>query len=261
VASASLVTAVATLVQQGDELYQQQDYAKAREVYLSAMARIPAVKLGYGKLSEIEKLFSDKQKKQVGALLAAGNAAYRARNYDGAVEQYGKALETLQGERGTVDTLIAQLEEIGSLTRNPASDARLASLEDVQRKRAAMLAQISALRDRYVRISGQPAGTSRESLVTLLEAKLLVQKVLLSKEVIAQYPDLADRLNRYIEALVEERVSQARMDAISDLDTLLSGLIEKSGRTRGEPRLISLSTAEQKDTLLRILDKLQVLLQ
>jgi tetratricopeptide (TPR) repeat protein len=261
VASADLVTAVAGLVQQGDALLKEQDYAGAREIYLSAMARIPAVRVGYARLAEIEKTFADKRKTQVAGLLAMGNAAYKRGDYAGAEAQYRRALEVLQGEQGTVDTLVAQLEEIGSLTRNRDAAARLATLEEVERKRAATLAEINALRERFGQLAGQEAASPRESLLTLLETKLLVQKVLLSREVIAQYPDLSDRLDRYLDALVAERTSEARLATIRDLDTLLGSLIEKSGKERAERALLAYNSEDQKGTLMRILDKLQVLLK
>ncbi len=268
VASAELVTAVAGLVQQGDALFEQQDYAGARELYLSAMARIPAVRVGYARLAEIEKTFADTRKSQVAALLSFGNSAYKRGDYAGAEAQYGKALEVLQGERGTVDTLIAQLEEIGALTKNrdsaarlADSTARLAALEEEERKRADTLAQINALRDRFGQLAGQSSASPRDNLLALLETKLLVQKILLSRDVIAQYPDLSDRLDRYLDALVAERASEARLQTIRDLDTLLGSLIEKSGKERAERVLLSYNSQDQKGTLLRILDKLQVLLR
>jgi hypothetical protein len=261
VASADLVTAVAGLVQQGDALFEQRDYSGARELYLSAMARIPAVHVGYDRLAEIEKMFADKRTSDVAALLAAGSSAYKRGDYTGAVAQYGKALEILQGERGTVDTLIAQLEEIGSLTKNGESAARLATLEEEEHRREATLAQINALRDRFGQLAGRTGASPRENLLALLETKLLVQKILLSKEVIAQYPDLSDRLDRYLDALVAERTNETRLQTIRDLDTLLGSLIEKSGKERAERALLAYNSQDQKGTLLRILDKLQVLLK
>ena len=71
VASANLIGAVAALVQQGDAFYRDQGYARARELYLSALAQIPAVQAGYEKLGAIEKFYSDRKKTEVAGLLAS----------------------------------------------------------------------------------------------------------------------------------------------------------------------------------------------
>ena len=43
----NLIAAAASMVEEGDALFAGKDYAGARELYLSALARIPATQAGY----------------------------------------------------------------------------------------------------------------------------------------------------------------------------------------------------------------------
>ena len=126
--AANQISAVAELVQRGDTLYRDQGYAEARELYLSALARIPAVQAGYEKLGAIEKIYSDRQKTDAARLLAAGNTAYRAGDFTTAVDRYGKALETLQ-DPAAASQLIAQLTQIGAQRQAAEDAARIRLLE------------------------------------------------------------------------------------------------------------------------------------
>jgi hypothetical protein len=268
VASANLIASVAALVQQGDALFQEQGYAKAREVYLSALARIPATQAGYAKLVAIQKLFADQKKREVAALMAAGNTSYRGRDYDGAVQNYGKALELLQGERGSVDTLVSELTDIGALRKASLDAARLPTLEGNAAARARSVAALASLRARLSAASaavGRPA-SARDTLVALLETKLLLQKTLLSPEVVREHPDLFDQLNRYLDALAAESRADARIETLRDLDALL-GTVVGGGSAGGtvpsapDALLQRYSSADPQGALLSILDKLQALVK
>jgi hypothetical protein len=261
VASANLIASVSARVQQGDALFQEQGYAKARELYLSALAQIPSTQAGYARLGEIEKIFADQKKKEVAALMAAGNASYRSGNYEGAVQNYGKALEMLQGERGTVDTLISQLTDIGAL-RKASQNAALKGTEgDAARAQSAAL--LAGLRVRLTAAgaaSGKPAN-ERDTLVALLETKLLMQKTLLSPEVVKQYPDLYDRLNKYLDALAAESRADARLETLRDMDTLLGTVAGKAGPGSADALLQRYTSADPRGILLSILDRLQTLVK
>jgi len=260
VASANLITAVAGLVQQGDALFQEQDYVRARDLYLAAMARIPAVQTGTAKLTEIERIFAERQRKETAGILAAAGDAYRAGNYPQAVERYGKALEGMQMERGSVDALLAQLKEIGARTMSSSSRDRLAALDEDARERARILARLEALRGSVAGASSGGAEVDRKSLIALLEAKLTVQQVLLSQEVLTRYPDLYEKMDNYLEALVAEKRSEAQQEALRDLYTLLARLIAKGGNASTEG-LLAGAAPGSRDLLQGILEKLRILVR
>ncbi len=383
VASASLVAAVAGLVAQGDAAFADRDYARAREIYLSALAKIPAVQTGTERLADIEDIYAEQDRRAMNVLFAEGNAAYLAGDLDRAVERYRRALALLAADRGIADTLIAQLAQIGAIreraaaaaaapaatavdVRDAAADeaaraellaelsaaaqetqrlraeaeaaaaardaamtakdralaerdaalaardaavaaagtsaeldaaitarnaavvernaalterdaavakataadaARAASVSErdavaaahaaavserdraifrlatEQDRRSASLAGLAAFRARVAGMTAPPDAGTRESLVSLVETKVLVQKVLLSDAVLAEYPDLADRLDQYLEALVAESRSEAELDTLRDLDAVLAGLAAGKGAEAAGGELLARRTA------------------
>jgi hypothetical protein len=391
VASASLVTAVAGLVQEGDAAFVDKDYARARAVYLSALAKIPAVQTGTDRLADIENIYAEQDRRAMNVFFAEGNAAYLAGDLSRAVDRYRRGLEMLAADRGIADTLVAQLTQIGAIreraaataaapvavaeVRDTAADAAVraellaelsAATAEIERLRAeaaaaatardeaaaardtavsardaAAAARDAAIVERDAALAARDAaeaGTStvpvpagrdavvaerdaavaardaavaardttvaerdqaifrlateqdrrsvslaglaafrartaavpaaaeqtgtRESLVSLVETKVLVQKVLLSDAVLAEYPDLADRLDRYLEALVAETRSEAQEETLRDLDEMLAGLAAGKGAQATGDALLARRTANgQQELLLGILDKLKTLLE
>jgi len=261
VASANLISSVSALVDQGDAQFRVQGYAKARELYLSALAQIPPTQAGYARLTEIEKIFADQKKKEVAGLMAGGNAAYRAGNYDGAVQSYGKALEMLQGERGNTDALISQLTEIGALRKASQMPAPKGPDPDgAARARSAAL--LASLRARLTAAAANTAsGNERDTLVALLETKVLLQKTLLAPDVVKQHPDLYNQLNRYLDALAAESKADARLETLRDLDTMLSAVSGRAGAGATDALLQRYTAADPRGLLLSILDRLQTLLK
>lgn len=357
VASANLVTAVAELVQQGEGLFLQQDYTRARDLYLAALSRIPAVQTGQARLAEIERIFADRARTDLAALMATANEAYRAGDYQRAVASYSEALVRLQGERGTVDTLVAQLSEIGARGREAQLAPRIQTLErelaaqtesarglagqvaaratELEGMRAelesirgtlgeregelatrtterdqvrAELAQarvrigeqetalgattaerdqalvagqqlrsrveqlasrrrtVTAAREAVESASAEAAANAsptpgREQLLALLQTKLQVQRVLLSDAVLREYPDLYEGNERYVQALVTERASQARLDALEDLDEVLARLTGGSATAEAPADLQTFTTSAERVLLERILARLDTLLE
>jgi hypothetical protein len=346
IASASLVAAVAGLVQEGDAAFGDKDYARAREIYLSALAKIPAVQTGMERLADIEDIYAEQDRRAMNVLFAEGNAAYLAGDPEHAVDRYRRALELLAADRGIADTLVTQLAQIGAIreraaaaaaapaaarnVRDAAADeaareglraeltAATAEIERLRAERdaaaaareAALAARVAAVAERdaavakanaavaasdasasernqavfrlsteddrktaslaglaafRARIAGTPVAPdigTRESLVSLVETKVLVQKVLLSDAVLAKYPGLADRLDQYLEALVAESRSEAETDTLRDLDAVLAGLASGKGAEAAGSELLARRTSNgQQALLLGILDKLTTLLE
>jgi hypothetical protein len=262
-ASANLVAAVAALVQQGDALYNDQAYPRARELYLSALARIPAVSAGYDRLNEIQKIFNDRGRKDVAALFAAGNAAYRSGDYEAATASYGRALKSVQDDQAAADLLISQLSDIGA-RRQAAEDAsRIRGLAGEAAARARGIAAVQSLRDA---LAALPPSTSRSdrvrnTLVALLETKLMVQQTLLKPEVVKIHPDLYDRLNVYFDALSEESRAEARLETLRDIDALLSGIAATGSVPAVSALAPRFASADEQQILLSILGRLDALLK
>lgn len=268
VASANLISTVASLVQQGDALYKDQGYTGARELYLSALSRIPAVQAGYEKLGAIEKIFADRQKTEVTRLLAVGNAAYRAGDFPTAADRYGKALEAMQGDPSTASQLVAQLTAIGAQGQEADDAARIGLLEGDAAARARGLSALDKVQAQLAaaRVPAGQGADSRASLVALLETKLLVQQIILRPDVVHDHPDLYDKLNRYLDALAAESRAEARLETLRDLDALLGGVPPGSVPPAAEmPMSFSpaprFSSPDEQEILLSILSRVRALLK
>jgi hypothetical protein len=268
VASAGLITAVATLVQQGDALFKDQGYTRARELYLSALARIPAVQAGYEKLGEIEKIYADRQKKEIAGQLGAANAAYKAGDFTAAADRYARALESLQGDREAANQLVTQLMDIGALRQAAADATRLKAAEGDAAARARRIAAIEALGAKLeaARAAAGPAGDSRNAIVALLETKLLVQQTLLRPDIAKEHPGLYDKLNSYFDALAAESRADARLETLRDLDALLGNVDGTSaglpGAAASAPALASrYPSADEQGMFLSVIARLRALLK
>jgi hypothetical protein len=136
---------------------------------------------------------------------------------------------------------------------------RLATEQD---RRALSLAGLAAFRARAAAVPAAAETDTRESLVSLVETKVLVQKVLLSDAVLAEYPGLADRLDQYLVALVAESRGEGALETLRDLDELLAGLAAGKGAQAAGGALLARRTANgQQALLLGILDKLKAMLE
>jgi hypothetical protein len=261
-ASANLIAAVAATVQTADQAFQAQGYDRARELYLSALAKIPAVEAGYEKLVQIETIYANQQKKDIAAALATANAAYRAGDYNGAAARYAEALALIQaGDRAAAQALVDQLTAIGAQRKAAEDAALIKSLQGDAAARARAEATIEALRARLSASTSASAQASaaRDTVVALLETKLLVQKILLGPDVVKKYPTLYDDLNRYLDALSAQSAADARLETLKDLDSLLAGA---TGAGQVPDTLIGrYAPSDQQGLLLSVLDRLQALVQ
>ncbi|MBN1837988.1 MAG: hypothetical protein JW820_19175, partial [Spirochaetales bacterium] len=404
IASADLIVRVSDMVGRADRPFQDGDYEQARELYLSALAEIPAVQLGYERLQAIEASLARRRQEQVASLIAAAGSAYRQEDYQSAVNGYRRALVLLQGERAAAEQMIARIMDSGfrirSAEEGPASggeaalveaQARLAELEATAgdaRRQAAELAearrQIAALEaartaaerrvaelestvqrlsaseasqtemvrltgeletartriraleaasgaaerriaeleaardttrdriaeleearsaaerrvselerareaaarrlgeletlnreneDRAVRLErirsqylaltspGTDSGVSRSALIALLETKVLIQRVLISDPVRSEYPQLYDRFEQYLEALVQEQERATQVAVLRDVEVLLDSLLRQESRGAPPAALEPYRAAPASEPFLRVLEKLERLLR
>ena len=76
-----------------------------------------------------------------------------------------------------------------------------------------------------------------------------------------QYPELYDRFEVYLDALVQEGARDTRAAVLRDLDTLLDGLIRRqAGPARAEV-LRPYASDPSTPAFLQVLDKLELLLR
>ncbi len=93
--STSVIAQVTELVAAADSAYGAAEFGNARTLYLAALSEIPAVRVGYHRLVELEEQAGQVESDRVARLVQRGNELYRAGSFQDAASAYGEALATL----------------------------------------------------------------------------------------------------------------------------------------------------------------------
>ena len=296
VQSAAMISRVGTLIAAGDREHALGNVEQARALYVEAMHSIPAVQGGYTRLTGIDAGLAAEASARVEALIETGNELYRAGSYEGAIVAYEEALSTLpspdegllarlldSGHRVRAEGRIAdQADEIAELrARLEQTSAGLraerertaelgglvretrTALDEMMREQSDLALRIEAYRSGFGSASEQ-YGSGPTSTLELLETKLLILRIVGSEPVESEYPDLADELHAYLDALIEEQRSGAAHAVLRELYHLLGDLTAPPdgstrsavGLPRSYPTLGSPEFAAATDQLLSRLGEL-----
>jgi septal ring factor EnvC (AmiA/AmiB activator) len=279
VQSANLIAEVNELAAEAETAFLRGSREQARELYLAAISRIPAVELGYERLEELEAELALADEARVVGLIRDANELYRTGSYEAAAQAYGQALSRLpapddqtlgrildagyqlraedsgaelgqvreqletsnerlseleaaltQTERAlnSTETVIARLEgELAvSVNERNSLSTELATLRARLGEQRELVRQIDIYRQSF-QSEGDAAGETVSEL-ELLEAKLLILRIVGSEAVRADYPELYDELNDFLDALVREQRAAATRETLEDLDRLLASLASES---------------------------------
>jgi hypothetical protein len=216
-------------------------------------------------------------------LSTANSEVERLKSVDGRLDQTEQELSRLKGLEQQLSTaqaevlrlkdldqkLVAANAELSRLTgvREQLTEAedqltRLRDLEAAETRRRVLKGQLEQTRRDYLSLRA-PADTgsdqSRRNLMDLLEVKLQVQKILLSEPIRSEYPQLYQRFDQYLQALVTEQEQQAQDTAFTGVNELLSDLVANK---RPEIDTFSrLRSDSSQDQFVTLLDRLGQLLQ
>ena len=132
---------------------------------------------------------------------------------------------------------------IEALARKSAADAVLAvrasrdasTAQKQDELRAAARERLRVMADGLgdsARKSSKSAAAAREELIALLQVKVDVRQILLSDAVRAQHPDLASKLDRFLDLSAEVRRAEGRAAAMKDAAAVIDSLA--GGTTRAD---------------------------
>jgi hypothetical protein len=262
-AAATLITSVSSIVDQGNDSFESGDYLAAQELYLSAMAEVPALEVGYSRLEEIEQFFRKQEAGRLADMIASGNEYYVVGDFQKAVEQYGRALEHLEGDADSARRVVARIMEAGYKIKAASELTQLGELLAAEAERQVILKRLRAMRDRYAELVenlAEPEDT-RETVSALLETKQLLNRVIDSEEVRAEYPGLFAKTEQYLEAFAEEKIRYAQQATLEDVNRLLEELIDQQSEDTFPVALEQYEDSSQRDLLLKLIDKLQSLIR
>ena len=87
---------------------------------------------------------------------------------------------------------------------------------------------------------------------------MLIKRIVDSEPVRTQYPGLYDKIERYLEALVEEQQRDTRIETLSTINGLIDDVL--AGGDGYEAVSAAFSDSGERDALLGLIDRLKKLL-
>ena len=242
--------ALADAIAAGDALFAAGDFAAAMDKYgagLALLSDVPGMERLSARLAEAGFRLgladlTARQDKAARPTLDRADALARRASYPEAIAAYATVIRTwpdssyvkrsLTGIDGALSALLKKQEQAKNTTvadRLTVVTAGLASTA-----RAADVAVAAA----------------QKELIALLDAKVKAKAVLGTDAVKAQYPGLAEALDRYIQLYGDEKSATGRAVALQDVATVTDGVenIRNLGLADGKPAVL-LSNAPRRAAL------------
>ena len=170
--SANILTTVSGIVEEGNRLYDQGNLEAARESYLTAISRVPALDTGFANLKSIEEKNLEQEREQFARSLSEGDRYFRSKEFGSAIDKYHQALEFLEEDSDVVSKIVSQLVDAGKSIETAKGDTLISSRELAlvneakvqQQARKELLDELSDLEKNYNFSAVPDTGDSNENL-------------------------------------------------------------------------------------------------
>ncbi|MCD6122617.1 MAG: hypothetical protein J7K04_12335, partial [Spirochaetales bacterium] len=221
---------VSGMIKEADRLYNSGKTEVALEKYLDAINAIPQVKKGYEKLTAIDKKQFDKS--------LSGIKAKDERKIDSLRRELAGKEKELASNKGDISALKNNIYSLRTQLKSSAEELSFLRAEEYRRKQNIenVLLKISSEDSRVSTIlAGTSAGsqTSDKQLLSLLETKILVKRIVSSPSVKKKYPDLYNKLELYFNALGREKQTEGELKALGDVLKILDYIIPSGQAVSG----------------------------
>lgn len=269
--------AVAAAISAGNVLYAQGNYAGSLERYGAALQALreagPGVETLGGRIADagFRQGMANLAAGQNGpakaaldradALAATGAFPEAVAAYVALIQAYpqsASADKAAGGVRTVVDALVRKSAEEAVLA-DRTNQLETAARKEGEARTAALqkLQSLSQSLNDSARMSSTSASTAREELISLLQTKVDVREILLSEPVRSQHPDLAAKLDRFLDLTTEMRRAEGEAAAMRDAAAVIDSLAgTKAGSdVSGVPRRYSNQTLQS--SFQRFLDALR----
>jgi hypothetical protein len=160
--------------------------------------------------------------------------------------------ERLQSERDRLEEERDRLAE-----EQKRAEAAEAIREDLRERLAGLEARYQGQRQS----SSLSSLTDPQTLATLLEAKLLTWQIIGSDPVASQYPELYDTMDQYLDSFGEQRLFEGRYGAVEDMITVINAVLSAKEQEPATELWKRYGYTDREDLLLRLIDKLELLLE
>jgi hypothetical protein len=272
----SLLGSITERVEEGNRLYSQGKIEDARVAYTTAIALIPELDEGYTRLQEISGRQVARERALLEQQLAASAALYQENKYKASVDKYRQALDLLEEGSPAISSMLDQVLDAGYQYRRaleptpdpvvileeftPEEKELIRSAQLAESQRRVLMESLDNLKSQYALADVDPdSPSSRESLVMLLNAKMLIRRALSDQKIREAYPELYSTLDSVFESYGEEQRTEGGSQALKEIISLTEYL----GSPSQEKRLPTLSysnESRQRELLLEFLGNLKTLL-
>ncbi|HUV09168.1 MAG TPA: hypothetical protein VMX75_15645 [Spirochaetia bacterium] len=270
IASSNRLNSALLLVEQGNGYFRDRNLAAARDSYRKAIQSLPPIEEGFRRLEEIDNADEQQKNQRIAGLLAEADRLYRSREFQPSINRYRTALEYLTDDREATSRMTSQIADAGNWLASEDDRRQLAALgaelDRLKADRETLLKRLEEIRIDYKKAAVQREGSSPElspqMLSSLLEAKILVRKIISSEPVRSQHPELYQLIDRYFEVYGQEKQRDGSAEAVRDIDSLI-GSVSKQGETGKLPEILYRDYWKpgEENLLIGLLDRIQALLR
>ncbi len=241
-ATPAMARAVAEAISAGNALYAQGNWAGSLERYGAALQALrdvgPGVETLEGRIADAGfrqgmagmVAGQDAQAKaalaKADALAAAGADADALSAYVSLIQTYPQsayAQKATAGVHQVVDALVRKSADEAAPTARANQLPGLKQEEARAAARAKLQALVASLNDSAGKSSAS-ASAAQEELISLLQTKVDVREILLSDPVRSKHPELAAKLDRFLDLTAEVRRAEGRAAAMKDAAAVIDSL-------------------------------------
>jgi hypothetical protein len=263
-ASPRQTQALADAIAAGDALFAAGSYAAAVEKYgagLALLNDVPGMERLSARLAEagFRQGMADltvRQDKAARPTLDKADALARRAAHAEAIASYAALVRTWPSSSYVNRSLTGIDKALTALLKNKDEDA---AHTDQARKTTAddKLTVVGAGLVSTALAADKAAAAAQKELIALLDAKVKVKAILGSDAVKAQYPGLADALDRYLQLYGEEKSAVGRAVALQDVGTVLDFLLGTKGKEALAPLGSRYGDQTERTAFQQLLNKLR----
>jgi hypothetical protein len=258
--------ALADAIAAGDALFAAGSFAPALEKYsagLALLSDVPGIERLTARIAEAGYRqgladLSARQDKAARPTLEKADALARRAGYAEAIAAYAAVVRTWPDSSYVNRSLTGIDGALSALLKKKDDDA---ARKDLARKTTAgdRLAVVTAGLASTARAADVAVAAAQKELIALLDAKVKVKAILGTDSVKAQYPGLAEALDRYLQLYGEEKTATGRAVALQDVGTVLDFLLGSKSRDALTPLGSRYGDQADRTAFQQILDRLRSL--
>ena len=249
--------ALADAIAAGDALFAAGDFSGAMEKYgagLALLNDVPGMERLSARMAEagFRQGLADltaRQDKAARPTLDKADALARRASYPEAIAAYAMVIRSWPSSSLVTRSLSGIDKSLTALLKKPDQPKNTTVADK--------LSVVSSGLASTARAADVAVAAAQKELIALLDAKVKAKAVLGTEAVKAQYPGLAEALDKYIQLYGEERTAAGRAVALQDISTVLDFLLGSKGKEALAPLGGRYGDQADRTAFQQILDRLR----